>query len=125
MGTGPFADADAGFQAIFARRSEMNATIHTAVPCFVSRIQRCWKAAIYSGEKVRANCEGKVVGAVKKREHGRGGGAERAMSGDVIRKGRRHDERHPVQFRFDEGNRRHWTPEMKLILGIPGANGGV
>jgi hypothetical protein len=37
----PFADADACFQAIFAGRSEVNATIHTAVARFVSRIQRC------------------------------------------------------------------------------------
>jgi hypothetical protein len=31
-GTDPFADADTGLQAIFARRSEVNATINAADP---------------------------------------------------------------------------------------------
>jgi hypothetical protein len=52
MGTGPFADAGAGFQAIFARRSEMNTAIHTAIRRFTSRSQRCWKAAVHTGQKI-------------------------------------------------------------------------
>jgi hypothetical protein len=47
------------------------------------------------------------------------------MPGRVIREGWRYDERHPVQFWFGESNRRHWTPEVEGVLGVPRGNGSV
>src|SRR5207247_11367775 len=92
MSRGPFADADASLQTIFARRAEMNATIHTAVRRFASRSRETGKGSCHSREKIRTCGEPDVVRLVKQCEHGRSGGAERAVAGDVIREGRRHDE---------------------------------
>src|SRR5439155_10323575 len=43
----------------------------------------------------------------------------------VIWEGWCHDERHPVQSRFGERNRRHRAPEMERLLGVPSANASV
>src|SRR5439155_5024757 len=125
MGKGPFADADAGLQAVFACRSEMNATVYPARCRFFGCIEAGCKAAVHARQKIGAGCEGQIFCAVKQREHSRSCSAECAMARDVIREGGCHDERHPVQFWFDEGNCSYRAPEVEGVLGVPRANGSV
>src|SRR5437660_6245477 len=77
------------------------------------------------GQKIGAGCKGQIFCAVKQWEHGRSCAAECAVAGGIIRKGGCYNERHPVQLRFGEGNRRHRPPEVIGVLGIPGANRSV
>jgi hypothetical protein len=47
--TGPFANANAGLQAIFICRAEMNATVQPAHCRFLGCIEAGWKAAVHAG----------------------------------------------------------------------------
>src|SRR4029450_8494687 len=125
MGISPFADADTRLQTIFACRSEVNAAIDAAVAGFACCSERCWKAAVHVRKKIRADRGRQIFCAIKQWKHGCGCGAERAVARDVIGEGRCHNERHPVQSWFGEGNRSHGTPEVKLIFRTPGANVGI
>jgi hypothetical protein len=79
MRCGPFADTAASLQSILACRSEVNAPVYPAQCSFLSCILARRKAAVHSGEKIRAGRERQIFRPKKERERSRGGSAERAV----------------------------------------------
>src|SRR5258707_4335842 len=125
--------AAAGLQSRFVGGSKMNAPIDTACARFRRGGGEAGERAHHARQQVGARRKGDVIAAKEARQYDRGCSAESAVSGYVIRKRRRDDQRAPRCIRFRGGvavqiaiaNRRDRPPEIIGILCVPGTNGGI
>src|SRR5262245_61576213 len=127
------ADAQTGLQTVLICAAEMDAAIKTAQSRFRSGGRETGEVALNPGEKVRTGGESHVIGAVEKSQNSGSCTTEGAVPRDIVGERGRDDERAPVRVRISVRipigvslpNCCHWAPKAVMVLGLPGADGGV
>src|SRR5213596_1661675 len=88
----PFANRETTLPAILVGGPIVDAAEYPAHHGFLGSLRKCGEAAGDSGKRVRSDGEGYAIGAIEPRQNRRRCRAERAVTGNVLRKPRCADE---------------------------------
>jgi hypothetical protein len=121
----PPPDSEAGFQAIFIRRPEVNAAVHATKRRLIRCLEEATELPNNAGQGVRSGGESNSRGSIEKRQHGGGCSTECTVTRDVLWKRGSNNKRFPIGIGLrcwisidaalsDRSDR---TPEIVVVFG--------